>query len=89
MLLIFSIQVPSKVKISDISFKNIRGTSTTPVAVRIVCSKGIPCEKVAISNINLTYSGKEGPTTSECANVKPTVTGTVPDELICAKSLPS
>uniref|UniRef100_A0A6N2MHS7 Pectate lyase superfamily protein domain-containing protein n=1 Tax=Salix viminalis TaxID=40686 RepID=A0A6N2MHS7_SALVM len=34
-------------KISDVSFKNIRGTSATPVAVKLACSSGIPCEKGA------------------------------------------
>ncbi|GKV30631.1 hypothetical protein SLEP1_g39423 [Rubroshorea leprosula] len=81
-------EAPSKIKISDISFKNIRGTSATQLAVRIICSKGIPCKNVAISDVHLTYNGKEGPATSECANVQPTVTG-VPASLACAKSLPS
>ena len=38
--------IPSKVKISNVSFKNIKGSSATPFAVQIVCSSGIPCENV-------------------------------------------
>jgi galacturan 1,4-alpha-galacturonidase len=68
-------KVPSRVKISNVSFKRIRGTSATQLAVKLVCSKGIPCQNVAISDINLKYNGKEGPATSQCANVKPMVSG--------------
>jgi hypothetical protein len=33
-------KVPSRVKISDVRFEGIRGTSATQVAVKIVCSRG-------------------------------------------------
>ncbi|KAK6118759.1 hypothetical protein DH2020_047506 [Rehmannia glutinosa] len=68
-------QVPSRVKISNVSFKDIRGTSASQLAVQIKCSKGNPCENVELSNINLGYHGKNGSATSECANVKPKLTG--------------
>ncbi|KAL3633605.1 hypothetical protein CASFOL_022367 [Castilleja foliolosa] len=68
-------EVPSKVKISDVSFENIRGTSSSKLAVQIRCSKGYPCDNVVMSNINLGYHGKDGSATSECANVKPKLTG--------------
>lgn len=69
------IQVSSNIKISKVSFKNIRGTSATAVAVKLVCSKSIPCEDVEVADIDLTYSGSEGPITSQCANVKPILSG--------------
>ncbi|XP_022946596.1 exopolygalacturonase-like [Cucurbita moschata] len=80
-------KVPSAIKISKVSFKNIRGTSSTPVAVKLVCSKSNPCEDVEIADIDLTYSGKEGPIVSECANVKPTISGKQ-NPPICAKPAP-
>ncbi|XP_050387061.1 exopolygalacturonase-like [Argentina anserina] len=76
-------QAPSKIKISNVSFKNIRGTSSTPLAVKIACAKGLPCEKVEMSDIDLQYNGNEGSITSQCSNVKPTITG-VADTLACA-----
>ena len=79
-------KLPSKVKITNVSFKNIRGTSQDPVAVKLVCSKGIPCQNVAVADINLTYNGNKGSATSECANVKPNVSGKVNPQ-VCAKNV--
>ncbi|KAK4576688.1 hypothetical protein RGQ29_027293 [Quercus rubra] len=66
---------PSKVKISNVSFKKIRGTSSTKEAVKLICSKSVPCQQVVLSDIDLAYKGGGGSTTSSCANVKPAVSG--------------
>ncbi|MCL7040089.1 hypothetical protein MKW94_028978 [Papaver nudicaule] len=55
---------PSMVKISDVTFNNIRGTSQSRNAIRIVCSKGVPCEDVRIGEVNLKYTGSDGPAKS-------------------------
>ncbi|KAI9176828.1 hypothetical protein LWI28_007626 [Acer negundo] len=69
-------KIPSKVKISKVTFKNIRGTSSTPVAVKLSCSPGNPCQGVELSNIDLTYTGKEAPAAiSQCGHVQPKVSG--------------
>ncbi|KAK6918764.1 Glycoside hydrolase, family 28 [Dillenia turbinata] len=65
---------PSQVKLSKVSFKNIRGTCKTPLAVKLACSSGFPCQGVEIGDINLTYNGK-GTVKAEVSNVKPKVTG--------------
>ncbi|XP_039160954.1 exopolygalacturonase [Eucalyptus grandis] len=77
-------QIPSLVKISNVSFKRIRGTSSTKVAVKIACSKRIPCEGVEIADINLVYKGPDGPATSECSNVRPLISG-MQNPLACAE----
>lgn len=67
---------PSLVKISRVSFKRIRGTSSSKLAVKLVCSSSHPCESVEVGDIDLTYTGKEGgPATTECANIKPIFSG--------------
>ncbi|XP_048229649.1 exopolygalacturonase-like [Ricinus communis] len=63
----------SNVKISKVTFSNIKGTSSTPTIVKLLCSKGLPCEGVELNNINVVYKGPEGPAKSECTNVKPKI----------------
>nr|KJB13100.1 hypothetical protein B456_002G057100 [Gossypium raimondii] len=65
----------SKVKLSNISFKNIHGTSALPEAVKIICSATLPCENVELADIEITHSGPTGPAVSQCSNVKPKVSG--------------
>ncbi|XP_011010959.1 PREDICTED: exopolygalacturonase-like [Populus euphratica] len=62
---------PSRVKISDVRYINIRGTSGSEVGVDLKCSEAVPCEKLYFSNINLKYYGpKKLPFTSTCTNAK-------------------
>ncbi|KAK4752047.1 hypothetical protein SAY87_020845 [Trapa incisa] len=46
-------QVPSRVELSNIRFKDIRGTSLSPVAVTLDCSKALPCRDVYLENVHL------------------------------------
>lgn len=67
---------PSLVQISRVSFKKIRGTSSTKLAVKLVCSSSNPCQNVEVGDIDLTYTGKEGgAASSQCANIKPILSG--------------
>ncbi|KAJ6740225.1 POLYGALACTURONASE [Salix purpurea] len=68
---------PSKVSIRNVSFKNIRGTSRTPVAVQLSCSKDIPCKEVEVADIDLRYTGSEGPAEFRCSNVQPKFHGKI------------
>ncbi|KAJ6378661.1 hypothetical protein OIU78_028814 [Salix suchowensis] len=68
---------PSKVSIRNVSFKNIRGTSRTPVAVQLSCSKDIPCKDVEVADIDLRYTGNEGPAEFRCSNVQPKFLGKI------------
>ncbi|KAK7245898.1 hypothetical protein RIF29_40752 [Crotalaria pallida] len=69
-------QKPSKVKISQVFFKNIKGTSLTKEGVTLICSSGVPCEGVELNEINLTFNG--APVTAKCSNVHPKITGKAP-----------
>ncbi|KAF6173800.1 hypothetical protein GIB67_003801 [Kingdonia uniflora] len=60
---------PSKVAISDVKFRNIKGTSSTENAVSIICSSSVPCANVELTDIDIQMVGNK-PTTSECTNAK-------------------
>ncbi|CAA0813420.1 Pectin lyase-like superfamily protein [Striga hermonthica] len=66
---------PSKIQISDVSVKNVRGTSSTAEVVTFACSSGKPCQNVEIGDIDLGFVGTIGNITTICSNVKPTVIG--------------
>ncbi|CAO2183735.1 unnamed protein product [Urochloa humidicola] len=57
----------SGVTIKDITFKNVKGTATTPVAVMLRC--GVPCQGLVLQDVNLKYKG-QGTTSAKCENAK-------------------
>ncbi|RVW64616.1 Polygalacturonase [Vitis vinifera] len=78
---------PSRIKLSNVSFRNIRGTTSTQVAVKLVCSQGVPCQDVKLGDINLKYSGNEGPAMSQCKNIKPNLLGKPTSKDLCLRCL--
>ncbi|OAY60132.1 polygalacturonase [Manihot esculenta] len=57
----------SGVKINDIIYQGIRGTSATSVAIKFDCSPKNPCSAIRLQNVNLTYSNQAAQ--SSCVNV--------------------
>ncbi|TXG71875.1 hypothetical protein EZV62_000454 [Acer yangbiense] len=71
----------SGVKINDVLYQNIRGTSATPVAIKFDCSTKYPCKGIKLQNVNLTYLKQVAQ--SSCANVIGTTMGLVkPDNCL-------
>ncbi|XP_071699201.1 polygalacturonase QRT2-like [Rutidosis leptorrhynchoides] len=62
----------SGVKITDVVYKNLYGTSSSNIAITLNCSKSVPCSGISLENINLepVQSGKL--VTASCMNVKGT-----------------
>ncbi|TXG67441.1 hypothetical protein EZV62_008716 [Acer yangbiense] len=58
----------SGVKISDVHFSNIKGTTTTQIAVALNCSESNPCQKIEMRDIDIAYNGDRGSALSACAN---------------------
>ena len=81
------LKASSKIKISNVSFKNIRGTTSTALAVKVACAKDNPCDKVELTDIDLKYTGGQGELTSQCTNAKPTISN-VAKPLACATDQP-
>ncbi|TYH12819.1 hypothetical protein ES288_A06G096100v1 [Gossypium darwinii] len=76
----------SKVKLSNISFKNIRGTSALPEAVKFICSGYSPCQNVELADIDIKHTGAK-PATSQCLNVKPITSGKL-NPIPCSSPVP-
>ncbi|KAK6118756.1 hypothetical protein DH2020_047503 [Rehmannia glutinosa] len=67
---------PSKIQISNVSIKNIKGTSNTKEVVILACSKSHPCKDVTVANIDVSYVGSVAANvTNICSNVQPTFVG--------------
>ncbi|XP_074310429.1 exopolygalacturonase [Silene latifolia] len=71
-----SSEAPSGVRLSDIYFKNIRGTSLSEVAVSLFCSKGFPCKNVFLQNVLLNLATGARRPISTCENVEARYIGT-------------
>lgn len=69
------LQGNSHVKVSDVKFIDVHGTSASPIAVKLQCSPEMPCEGIELDNINLSL-GSGGDATSSCANVQVQYKGT-------------
>ncbi|KAJ4974602.1 hypothetical protein NE237_007776 [Protea cynaroides] len=61
---------PSRVKLTDIHFKNIKGTSFTPAAVTLTCSEGMPCSEVHLTDIDLQHILAAQSLTAVCSNAQ-------------------
>ena len=53
-------------KISDVIYRGIKGTSATAVAVKFACSAKNPCDGIRLEDVNLSYQNQEAK--SSCAN---------------------
>ncbi|GMH02595.1 hypothetical protein Nepgr_004434 [Nepenthes gracilis] len=65
-----SVPKPSLVKISNVQFKNITGTTITNAVVNIICSEKFPCEGIHVGDIDLQPIPLKGlaQVTSTCSN---------------------
>ncbi|WCJ37463.1 Pectin lyase-like superfamily protein [Euphorbia peplus] len=66
----------SPVKLTDISYKGIKGTTPTANAIALQCMPGC-CTNIALADIDLKFNGPSGPPVANCTNIKPTITGTL------------
>ncbi|EAZ14447.1 hypothetical protein OsJ_04368 [Oryza sativa Japonica Group] len=72
----------SGIKISEVEYADVRGSSATPVAVSFDCSRSNPCSGIRLRDVRLTYQGKSGRlqaagAVSSCRNAQGTASGLV------------
>ncbi|XP_068638593.1 polygalacturonase-like [Aristolochia californica] len=58
----------SAVEVSNVVYKNIKGTSASDVAIKFACSKSVPCHGIVLQDINLVKTQGQASKT-ECNNV--------------------
>ncbi|KAL9380262.1 hypothetical protein Peur_025919 [Populus x canadensis] len=68
----------SGVQISQVTYRNIQGTSATPAAVTFDCSPSNPCRGIELQDIKLTYMNTAA--TSSCKNIGGTSSGVLMPE---------
>ncbi|GAV67145.1 Glyco_hydro_28 domain-containing protein [Cephalotus follicularis] len=65
----------SGVRVSDVTYQDIHGTSATEVAVKFDCSKEYPCSGIILEDVKLTYNSQ--PAEASCSNAGGTASGLV------------
>ncbi|GMN36134.1 hypothetical protein TIFTF001_005762 [Ficus carica] len=66
----------SGVKVSDVTYQDIHGTSATEVAVKFNCSSEYPCNNIRLEDVKLTYKNVL-PAQSSCNHAAGTASGLV------------
>ncbi|KAK8454213.1 hypothetical protein SEVIR_5G415167v4 [Setaria viridis] len=67
----------SSIRISDVRYVGIRGSSATPVAVNFDCSRSNPCSGIRLQDVALTYRSRPAAAKSYCRNVQGSTLGLV------------
>ena len=65
-------------KISEVTYRNIQGTSATAEAVTFDCSPSSPCRGIKLQDIKLTYNNRAA--ISSCKNIGGTSSGVLVPE---------
>ncbi|KAL5972919.1 hypothetical protein ACLOJK_039725 [Asimina triloba] len=63
------------VKISDVSYKNMRGTSSTDIAINFMCSETVACTRIHLQDIRLGSIGQKKTTSAYCFNAHGSIDG--------------
>ncbi|XP_031745066.1 polygalacturonase [Cucumis sativus] len=58
----------SGVTVSDVKYKNIHGTSATPVAIKFDCSPKFPCKGIKLEDVKLSYKNQVAK--ASCSNAQ-------------------
>lgn len=69
----------SAVRVSNVLYKNIRGTSASSVAMKFDCSKSFPCQGIFLQDVALRPQEEEQEDIAKapCANVRLSYRGNV------------
>ncbi|KAK3200120.1 hypothetical protein Dsin_023535 [Dipteronia sinensis] len=71
----------SGVQISDVTNKDIHGTSASEVAVKFACSSKHPCFEITVEDVNLTYKNQQAQ--SSCSDAFGSASGLILPAISC------
>ncbi|KAL5823205.1 hypothetical protein ACOSQ4_021105 [Xanthoceras sorbifolium] len=63
------------VAVSDVTYRGVRGTSSSEEAIQFSCSESVACTNILVNDIQITSSVPGGITRSSCLNAKGMVSG--------------
>ncbi|KAI3781913.1 hypothetical protein L2E82_11941 [Cichorium intybus] len=66
------------VKINDVVYENLNGTSSSEIAINLNCSKFVHCSGIIMENITLVSIQEGNPVTANCTNAEGTEVGVNP-----------
>lgn len=58
----------SGVRISNVIYKDIYGTSRTKVAINLNCSRSVPCSEISMESVHLTSTQAGTKLNAQCTN---------------------
>lgn len=68
----------SGIKISDVTYQDIYGTSATEIAVKFDCSSTYPCSGIKLKDVKLTYNNQVA--VASCKNAGGAALGSIQPE---------
>ena len=66
------------VKVSDVTYRNVRGTSSCEDAVQLNCDATVGCTNIVLEGINITSAAGEK-TYASCKNARGTCSSCIPN----------
>ncbi|CAA7397573.1 unnamed protein product [Spirodela intermedia] len=76
----------SAVKVSQVLYRNISGTTRTAKAMKFACSDTVPCSDIVLDNINLTAAASGGTAETFCNCAAGFATGVVQPAADCLRA---
>ncbi|KAK1259048.1 Exopolygalacturonase [Acorus gramineus] len=74
---------PKGVHISGISYRDLTGTSATPVAINLKCSNTVSCDGLTFDTIQISSASKGQKVTATCNHASGKTDGTIDPPLSC------
>lgn len=67
------------VKVSNVTYRNVAGTSACESAIELNCDPAVGCTNVVIQNVNITSAAAGKKTYASCTNAHGTCSSTYPN----------